>query len=130
MISTAISTTSTNFLCNHGILKCLSFIAKVSMVTLGFTPERLTVVVSKDADFFSSLQNKDGDWSSTASLELRFGDIVWTATIVGDLATFSESEEAVNALIESRARVAKLFYLDSSDDTDLCWAQGKVEING
>ena len=96
------------------------------MVTLGYAPDDLTVVVSKDADFFCTLKNKEGNWPPTASIELRFGSITWVASISGDLATFSVSETDVNLLIASRPSTAKLFYLDSSDDTDICWAKGKL----
>ena len=97
-------------------------------ITLGTTPENLTVVLTKDADFFTVLENADGNWSGTAQIELRFGDIVWSSTIAGADATFNIDADQVNDIITARIQRAKLFYIDG--DTEICWALGDVEASG
>ena len=98
-------------------------------VPLGTPPDRLTVYLSRDADFFSTLQNADEDWPITAQIELRFpGDVVWTADIDGPNATFNVDLIDVNTVIDSKTRTARLFYIDGEDD--ICWASGLVVANG
>jgi hypothetical protein len=98
-------------------------------ITLGTVPENLTVVLTKDADFFTTLQNADGNWSVTAEIKLIFstGD-EWDATISGEEATFNVDSTTVNTLLEARPIWVKLFYIDGT--TEICWAKGEVSPNG
>ncbi|VXC09174.1 hypothetical protein [Aeromicrobium sp. 9AM] len=94
-------------------------------ITLGNQPDSLQVVLTRDADFVSTLTNSDGDWSPTCTIELRIGDdTVWPATIVDNVASFDVDKVAVNDLLEDGATKVRLFYTDGA--ADLCWAKGSV----
>lgn len=97
-------------------------------LTLGSAPQQLTVVLIRDADFVAVLHNSAGDWDAGVSIELRFGDTVWVATLAGADATFNVDKAAVNALVATKPRTARLFYVDG--DVDLCWATGSASIRG
>lgn len=98
-------------------------------ITLGTVPENLTVVLTKDADFFTTLENADGDWSVTAEIKLIFStETEWSATISGDEATFNENYTEVNTVLAAKPLWVKLFYIDGT--TEICWAMGEVQPNG
>lgn len=97
-------------------------------ITLGSVPENLSVVLSKDADFFTTLENADGAWSVTAQIKLVFSNgTTWTATIAGINATFNVDYVQVNAVITAKPTWVKLFYVDGT--TEICWAIGRVVPN-
>lgn len=97
----------------------------MSAITLGNEPEQLRVVLVRDGDFVSTLTNADGNWSPTAVIDLRIGDlVVWPATIVGDVAAFDVDKVAVNQVLDDQVSKVSLFYTDGT--ADLCWARGTV----
>lgn len=97
-------------------------------ITLGSVPENLTVVLTKDADFFTTLQNADGDWPIGAQVQLIFQDgTVWEAGISGPDAVFSIDSSQVNLIIDLKPRFVKLFYREGL--TEICWALGGVQTN-
>lgn len=93
-------------------------------ITLGTAPQKLNVLLTKDADFFTTLRSSDGDWPGTARIELRLGSIVWEAEITGTDAVISVDFVEVNKVYSSPIQQAKLFYIDGT--TDICWGLGKV----
>lgn len=102
-----------------------------SSIVLGVKPLHLIVDLTQNADFTSTLKNVDGNWSPTAEIQLRFGygddTIMWAANISGDLAIFDIDDEQVNALLATRIRNAKLFYIDG--DVEVAWGVGDVITN-
>ena len=97
-------------------------------IPFGFKPTNISVFLSKDGDFFTTLQNADGNWSGTAQIELRFGTTVWSSVISGEDAVFDIDSVQVNEVIASKVRNARLFYIDG--DTEIVWGEGPVIRNG
>ena len=113
----------------------------MATVALGFPPIALTVTLSADADFFTTLVNADG-WDSGISIELRFpvpgvdsaSWVAWPATIDGTQATWDVSKNLVNVVVaqaaaiggSGRARV-RLHYVDA-DGSDLLWGEGPIDV--
>lgn len=96
----------------------------MSSIVLGNAPESLRLILVSDADFVSTLTNSDGNWSGTASIELRFDDdTVWPAVIAANTATWNVDKAVVDA-VPSTVRKVSLFYTDGA--ADLCWAKGTV----
>lgn len=102
---------------------------------LGFETEDLEVNMRRDADFSQVIRRRTSaedatpiDWDDGTVIELRFGDAddptVWTASISGAEASFSEDSDAVNTLLDSDQRVARLFYV--LGDIEVCWAVGAI----
>lgn len=97
-------------------------------ITLGTVPENLTVVLTKDADFFTTLENADGNWPSGATIQLIFEDgTIWDSVISGENATFSIDATEVNLIIDLKPRTVKLFYKEGT--TEICWALGGVQAS-
>lgn len=100
-------------------------------ISLGVKPDVLGVSLSTGADFNTTLHNSDGDWSATASIQLRFGSdpaaliATWTATIVGADATFTIDKATVATVIAASDRTVQLWYVDGTDD--VLWAIGSVQ---
>lgn len=98
--------------------------------TLGTKPDTLAVSISQGADFNTTLHNTAGNWSGTASIQLRFGSdptalvATWTATIAGADATFAIDKATVQTVYNSSDRNVRLWYVDGTDD--VCWATGSV----
>lgn len=98
--------------------------------TLGTKPDTLGVNLSAGADFNSTLHNTAGNWSGTASIQLRFGDdptalvATWTATVTGADAVFAVDKAVVATVLASSDHKVRLWYVDGTDD--ICWAIGSV----
>lgn len=98
-------------------------------LVLGSVPENLSVVLVKDADFFTTLQDEDGPWPVTAEIKLVFSNgTTWDAVITGADAIFNVDSADVNTLIAARPPKVKLMYIDGP--AEICWAIGQVETNG
>lgn len=105
-------------------------------IDLGFSPDRLSVKLSRFGDFTSALIFDDGNpatpnvWPDGTVIELRFyrtktsevTEASWPATIVGDRADWHIPKAQTKALLDSGAVQARLFY--SLDGTELEWAVG------
>lgn len=106
-------------------------------IELGSTPDTLTVHLSTGADFDSTLVLLDDDdaeldWPVGTQITLRFAksgtvEEVWTATIDGAEATFSEDKAVVDSLIAERRSSARLYYVNGTED--ILWASGKVAVH-
>jgi hypothetical protein len=95
--------------------------------TLGQEIRTFDMLLSPGADFKAVVRNTAGDFDPTAQLELRItGGPTFTATIVGDLATWHEQEAAVDAVIASDNRQVKLWYEVNTDDTMI--GTGKIKV--
>lgn len=96
--------------------------------TLGASPENLSVILTQGADFNTTLHNSDGNWSPTATIELRFGVdpenpiTTWSAVITDDDAVFAVDKAVVDVLLAETDKSVRLWYIDGT--TDLCWAKG------
>ena len=98
-------------------------------IVLGSTPESLAVILTKDADFFTTLTTEDGsNWPVTAQIKLILGTYEAVATISGPDASISIDEVDVNTIITSRTTNAKLMYIDGT--AKICWALGVVAADG
>lgn len=110
-------------------------------ITLGFSPERLTVKLSRFGDFVAALIYDDGDpltvneWPVGVSIELRFystadsevAAVTWPATIVDDRADWHIDNADIDTDILDPSNVtARLFY-DDGAGTELEWAIGVVK---
>ena len=93
--------------------------------TLGAEVEKMTVVLSVDADFFATLRNRDGVWDPAAVIQLRFhGGPTWTATISGADAVFEVDKAVVAPVITARISKASLYYTQGA--SEILWASGPV----
>lgn len=99
-------------------------------VRLGAQPNRkLNVTLVPGASFWSILENTIGPWEVGITIELRFDDdTVWTASILGDQATFSELPAAVDDLIDNLPEGVGLYYTDASGHV-IPWALGAVVVD-
>ena len=101
-------------------------------INLGNEPEQLRVVLSADGDFLSTLISCDG-WPEGAVISLKFvapsGDVAasWPATIDGDRAYWDVPAADVAEVIEAKARVVRLHYVDG-EGNDLLWARGQTVV--
>lgn len=110
-------------------------------ISLGFSPDRLTVKLSRFGDFTAALIYDDGDpatpnvWPDGVVIELRFYatktstsvEASWPATIVDDSASWHILKAATAAVLDARNTQARLFY--ALDGTELEWAIGDVKDN-
>lgn len=95
-------------------------------VILGRPPEKLKVTVSPGSIFASSIRRADGQsWREGVQLVLDFGTVEWTAQTSGDLALWGESAAEVDAMLATRPRGVKLWYVDG--DTRVLWASGSLD---
>lgn len=100
-------------------------------IVLGARPKTVEVILTKDADFFTTLTKEDGtDWSAGTQIKLTIGSSSFDAIIDGPDAHFSIDSTIVNQLIAKRTHniLAKLFYINGL--TEICWAVGAVNANG
>lgn len=101
-------------------------------ITLGNTPDDLTVEVTKDSAFVCTLQAFDASniatnfpTGTTVYIVLSSGR--WDATIAGNEATFFRTATQVNTTIAwGKKQVATLFYENGT--TKLVWAKGKLDV--
>ena len=96
-------------------------------LTLGASPAKMSVILTKDAAFYQELENADGAFTAGAVIDLRIGASTWVATIAGAVATFNIDKATVNTVITAAPKTAKLHYTDGS--ADLVWAIGAVVIH-
>ncbi|HEY9415055.1 MAG TPA: hypothetical protein VIQ30_09880 [Pseudonocardia sp.] len=108
-------------------------------IDLGFSPDRLSVKLSRFGDFTSALIFDDGnpatpnEWPDGTVIELRFyssetSTVVgasWPATIVDDRASWHVLKAVTGALLDSGNTRARLFY--ALDGTELEWAIGSTK---
>lgn len=101
------------------------------MITFGFQPIDIDVALQRDTDFVTVLINTEGSWPVGITIVLRFTGptpttpTTWAASIAAEKATFDESAAAVNLLLDSGARTARLVYT-AADGTILGWSRGGV----
>lgn len=102
--------------------------------TLGYTPEKFKVVLTRGADFFASLRRSDGEaWPETARLVIAFPgiDITFVATLNGPTATWNEDSLLVSDLINLKPKSVQLWYFEGEDaQTEVLWAQGAPVVAG
>ncbi len=91
---------------------------------LGIAVEPLVVRLYRDADFVSSLTNKDGPWPAGMQMYLYFPQdgVKWLATIFGTEATFNIDSVTAN----TRASREKVELWVVTEGADQCWAVGTV----
>jgi hypothetical protein len=100
----------------------------VAELTFGARPHSLAVILERDTDFNQDVLTGDGsDWPADLALQLRFSDddaTVWTATLDGPTATFSQDKAVVNALLDAIGGAASRRVRLFADDN--LWAKGNV----
>lgn len=109
-------------------------------ISLGDSPDRLTVKLSRFGDFVAALIYDDGDplttneWPAGIDIELRFyatatsttAAATWAASITDDRAEWDKDKADVAAdVLDDANLTARLFYIDGA--TDLLWASGTVK---
>lgn len=99
-------------------------------ITLGSSPEALTVVLSRDLPFRAVIQGRTAagtefTWPDGTSCVLILGDLHLTAAQDGATFTFTATADQVNTLLDERLTAATLCVIDN-DGTRLPWARGKV----
>lgn len=106
------------------------------MLTLGADPDRMTVHLTRGADFRPKLESYAGDTptdypaGTTIRLDVEndSGSTVlatWTATVTGNVAQFAVDKAAINTLLaQPGPKRARLYFVNGTDD-DL-WAYGPV----
>lgn len=96
-------------------------------VKLGLTPEQLTVILTRDADFVAVMRRSDGTpWESGVELSLDFGTAgQWPATLTADKAEWQVDAAVVNTLLDARPRGVRLWYVNGT--TKLLWASGSID---
>jgi hypothetical protein len=96
-----------------------------STLALGYVPQNLTVVVSRGADFYSSMRRGDGaPWAADLTLTLDFGAVQWAATLAGPVATWQATAAQVQAMLDSNPAEVRLWH--TSGDRTVLWARGQV----
>lgn len=92
--------------------------------TLGYTPEKFRLVITAGSDFYAPLTRSDGvPWPAGCQLVLDFDNgTTWPATLQGANATWDVDQDDVDALIATRPRKVRLWYVEG--ETRLLWAQG------
>lgn len=101
------------------------------MITLGWDPDQLTVLLAADTDFLAVLQS-DTAWPAGTAIALQLttdqvpSPVVWSATVSGTTATFDVPKATVNAVLSGTLSTAKLTY--TTPDIDVVWAVGRVAV--
>lgn len=106
------------------------------MIDVGTDPERMTLHLSRNADFGHKFESYVGstptDYPAGTAVRLEISDeagtllATWNATVTGNVAQFAVDKAQVNALLDAAGDVknARLYYANGTDD-DL-WAYGPV----
>jgi hypothetical protein len=106
------------------------------MITLGLSPEEMTVVVPVDADFVAAIDAADDTpWPDGVEIRLCFSPtprdetpaFTWPATIDGAIASWAVDKVDCLAVADARALFARLLYVEE-DGTELLWAKGAVRV--
>lgn len=102
------------------------------MIVLGFEPYPIQVNLARDASFTATIRS-DEPWPAGVAIELRFSvsdtapPVVWPAALEGGDATWDVPASAVAAVLETRARHARLIYGTDNGDSYL-WGRGRVHV--
>jgi hypothetical protein len=109
-------------------------------MTLGRTPEQLTLVVNPGADFVANLKvQRDGapySWptGTTLVLGIQIGnrpETSWSFTLSGNTASLVIPESELRAVVQRRdSNPRARLYLRYGDEQPILWAAGKVQVNG
>lgn len=95
---------------------------------LGNTPERLDVILVRDAPFVVQINATAGgvpvSWPLGTSVRLQVGGTVWIGTLSPGAIVFAQSAAEVNAVLDASDKSAELFIMRS--DTRIPWARGRV----
>lgn len=105
------------------------------MLDLGNNPDKMTVHLSRNADFRPRLESYVAgvatDYPAGTAVRLEIVDETntvlasWDATVTGNRASFAVDKAAVNTLLGTAGpKEGRLYYTNGSDD-DL-WASGPV----
>lgn len=100
----------------------------MTKVTLGFTPHDLDVILTRGADFFTTIKKKTGDWDPGVAITLVLGGTSFPFTIDGDDATLVIDKADVETVINARTTKAKVLYNQGS--ADVTWMMGDVISSG
>lgn len=108
-------------------------------ISLGFSPERLTVKLSRFGDFTAALIYDDGDsntvneWPVDAELEIRFyasatspaAVVTWPADFYADRASWHIARaDVASDVLDAHLKYARLVYV-TPDVGELEWAIGQ-----
>lgn len=97
--------------------------------TLGATPQPMSVVLPRDADFVASMTSTTGVWPGTGET-LKLFDAAgvqvasWVAVIAGATASWNIAAATVAGVIAVNPRTARLHHAEGGND--LVWAAGSV----
>lgn len=99
------------------------------VVSLGNVPEKLKVVVSRDANFVAGIRRVTGTWAAGVELILDFGNVEWTAEITDALALWAKTPADVNLMLASRPRGVQLWFVDPAGvGARILWASGDLVL--
>lgn len=101
------------------------------VVSLGFDPEHLQVILMPGASFAAILRDKDGDFPAGATIWLAFKlrdgtTTTWNATITGPLASWQVAPNLINSLLADHPVKASLWYGEGG--STVAWATGDVQV--
>lgn len=102
-------------------------------ISLGRTPDKLTVILTPGSTFAAKGTRDTGTWSVGDTLKLTFdvaapgADIEWAATLSGADANWTMSPSNVNAVIASDATKVRLWYSDGTNPIELAYGDVRVK---
>jgi hypothetical protein len=96
------------------------------MIAFGCRPHGLQVELTPGSTFSAGLRSSAGNWAPGTEIKLVFGAIEWPAAITADLASWTKSPSAVQAVIDSGSTAVTLWYSDGTSPVK--WACGKVKV--
>lgn len=100
----------------------------MAAIELGIDVEPLVVRLYKDADFVSTLVNKDADWPAGTQIYVWFPrtDTRWDAYIVGPNAVWNIDKALTNVRLNREATELRIV----TDGAEQVWAAGMVNRAG
>jgi hypothetical protein len=102
------------------------------MITLGSSGDQLVVILASGAVFAATLQATE-NWPSNTQISLHLTDsegaheVIWSATVTDNLASFFVSAADVQAVIDNQLSLARLLY-NPGQTGALLWGHGMTRF--
>lgn len=97
---------------------------------LGYRPPPLPVLLPVGGTYAARIRNLTGPWAAGLTIDLYFegngAPVTWSATIAGDLASWSKTVSQVTAILSADLRTVSLRGTPSGGEP-VIWRRGTVE---